>query len=89
MATHRPGYQRTDTDGANLSEDISKNEFTDKKQEITTTESNKLPTYTGEEDDHVGKVHVSTAEDLVTQVIHVEDDPTVNPWTFRMFFLGE
>lgn len=28
------------------------------------------------------------AEDLVTNVIHCEDDPTINPWTFRMFFLG-
>lgn len=28
------------------------------------------------------------AKDLVTAVLHVEDDPTINPWTFRMFFLG-
>lgn len=33
-------------------------------------------------------VVVSTAEEIVTKVIHVEDDPTLNPWTFRMFFLG-
>ncbi|KAG9691583.1 OPT superfamily oligopeptide transporter, partial [Aureobasidium melanogenum] len=31
---------------------------------------------------------VETAEDLVNQVLSVEDDPTLNPWTFRMFFLG-
>jgi len=31
---------------------------------------------------------VETNEDLVTRVIHVEDDPTLNPWTFRVFFLG-
>jgi hypothetical protein len=30
-----------------------------------------------------------TAEDLVTEVIHVRDDPTLNPWTFRVWFLGE
>jgi OPT oligopeptide transporter protein len=29
-----------------------------------------------------------TAEDLITGVIHAEDDPTLNPWTFRMWFLG-
>lgn len=31
---------------------------------------------------------VTTAKDLITQVIHVEDDPTQNPWTFRVFVLG-
>lgn len=35
-----------------------------------------------------GNVVVSTAEEIVTKVIHVDDDPTLNPWTFRMFFLG-
>ena len=29
-----------------------------------------------------------TARDLVTEVLAVEDDPTVNPWTFRMWFIG-
>lgn len=28
------------------------------------------------------------AKDLVTEVLKVEDDPTINPWTFRVFFLG-
>ena len=32
---------------------------------------------------------LETAEDIVTTVIHVDDDPTINPWTFRMFFIGE
>ena len=31
---------------------------------------------------------VETAKDLVTQVIHVDDDPSLNPYTFRLFFLG-
>jgi OPT family oligopeptide transporter len=29
-----------------------------------------------------------TARDLVTEVLEVEDDPTINPWTFRMWFIG-
>jgi hypothetical protein len=29
-----------------------------------------------------------TARDLVTEVIHVRDDPTLNPLTFRTWFLG-
>jgi hypothetical protein len=32
---------------------------------------------------------LSTAADIVTTVIHVDDDPTLNPWTFRMFFIGQ
>ena len=32
---------------------------------------------------------VSTAEELVTNILHVDDDPTLNPWTFRMWFIGE
>jgi hypothetical protein len=32
---------------------------------------------------------LETAEDIVTTVIHVDDDPTINPWTFRMFFIGQ
>ncbi|GAB7362576.1 hypothetical protein MBLNU230_g2891t1 [Neophaeotheca triangularis] len=31
---------------------------------------------------------VETARDLVTEVLHVEDDPTLNPWTFRVWFTG-
>lgn len=31
---------------------------------------------------------LETAEDIVTAVINVEDDPSLNPWTFRMFFIG-
>ena len=31
---------------------------------------------------------VQDANDLVTQVIHVDDDPSINPVTFRTFFLG-
>ncbi|THY02860.1 OPT superfamily oligopeptide transporter [Aureobasidium pullulans] len=44
-------------------------------------------TATGE---YIAEEHkiVETAEDIVNQVLSVEDDPTLNPWTFRMLFLG-
>jgi hypothetical protein len=44
-----------------------------------------LPAYEGEDQ---AKEAVNTAEDLVTRVINVEDDPSLDPWTFRTFFLG-
>lgn len=31
---------------------------------------------------------LSDARDLVTHVISVEDDPTLNPWTFRVLVIG-
>lgn len=41
-----------------------------------------------EDTDSDEKVQAETAEDLVTHVLHVDDDPSVNPWTFRMLVLG-
>lgn len=31
---------------------------------------------------------VATYENVALNALHVDDDPTLNPWTFRMFFLG-
>jgi hypothetical protein len=47
-----------------------------------------LPQYEGEMYGRHQSMVATTAEDLVTRVINVEDDPTLNPWTFRTFFLG-
>lgn len=30
----------------------------------------------------------TTARELVTEILAVEDDPSLNPFTFRMWFLG-
>lgn len=49
-----------------------------------------LPSDSDPEDLGVGSVvPLSTAEDIVTHVIGLDDDPTVNPWTFRMFAIGK
>jgi hypothetical protein len=37
--------------------------------------------------DEDGRIIVETSELAVT-VLHVDDDPTLSPWTFRTFFLG-
>lgn len=37
------------------------------------------------------KTHIkppTTARELVTEILAVEDDPSLNPFTFRMWFLG-
>jgi hypothetical protein len=61
-------------------------EFIDdeKKANVTTIE------YAGSSDEEKGAKgkNVDSARDLVTEVLAVEDDPSVNPWTFRMWFIG-
>jgi hypothetical protein len=34
------------------------------------------------------KKRIRNPRDLVTEVLSLEDDPTLNPWTFRMWFIG-
>ena len=47
------------------------------------------PAYDVRAEDHFGAADVVTnAEELVTHVLHVDDDPTLSPWTFRVFFIG-
>lgn len=49
-----------------------------------------LPVYTDNEALSVEKIGpLENAEEIVTHVIHVDDDPSLSPWTFRMFFIGE
>ncbi|KAK9388446.1 OPT superfamily oligopeptide transporter [Lipomyces mesembrius] len=40
-------------------------------------------------ENHFGEtIVINNAQEVVTHVLHVDDDPTLNPWTFRAFFLG-
>lgn len=54
------------------------------------TSGTDLPVYEVDADEHGRNATgvVETAEDLITRVIDLEDDPTQDPWTFRVFFLG-
>ena len=47
------------------------------------------PGYFDEDGERHYNVPAETANDLVTEVIHATDDPTLNPWTFRVWFLGK
>lgn len=47
------------------------------------------PSYDDIEDNQdKDRVHADTAEQLVTNVLHVDDDPSLSPWTIRTVFLG-
>lgn len=46
--------------------------------------------YDVRKEDHFGEATViKTAKDLVTHVLHVDDDPTKSPWTFRAILIGK
>ncbi|THZ33460.1 OPT superfamily oligopeptide transporter [Aureobasidium pullulans] len=72
----------------------------DTKSGATGGDVKEIPPYQGSDDysvhegtttgEYIAEEHkiVETAEDIVNQVLSVEDDPTLNPWTFRMMFLG-
>ena len=38
--------------------------------------------------DDASDVVLHTEREIATRVISVDDDPSLNPWTFRAFFLG-
>jgi hypothetical protein len=50
--------------------------------------TNSLPVY-DEDGEEIYTAPVETAKDLITEVIHARDDPTLNAWTFRVWFLGK
>jgi hypothetical protein len=99
----RPGFSRHDTDNHASIEPSSigvtssdKNSYELKDLsgkeggifEVKEDSSENLPDYDRESDDFANVKQAETAKDLVTQVIHVDDDPTQSPYTFRLFFLG-
>ena len=122
MATHRPGFGRSDTDLDNSLRGEEKAEDLTTVTSITKPSSNSFrgsntsdekhvnlesaPVYDEEDGELAGHAvsyccqgisgtnteiskHVASATELVTQVLHVDDDTSLNPWTFRMWFLGD
>jgi hypothetical protein len=45
--------------------------------------------YEGQDAEKAGAAPVvANMEEIALKALHIDDDPTLNPWTFRMFFLG-
>jgi hypothetical protein len=100
----RPGFNRHDTDNhASIEPSSHGTAASDKKSyelndlsgkdagiyDVKEDVSDHLPDYDQRSDEFANVKQAETAKDLVTQVIHVDDDPTQSPYTFRLFFLGE
>lgn len=91
----RPGHTREKSDIALVtttsSDANSKGDFketfndSDVRERAAPGEVDDLPAY---EPEFGEEVVVTETKDLITTVIHVDDDETLSPWTFRMFFLG-
>lgn len=93
MATQRPGFQRADTDFATTSAlDEEKNGAHVKagSPDIHYMTEDSDGAFDATKEDHFGEaVVLENAKDILTHIIHVDDDPTLSPWTFRAFFLGK
>ncbi|RFU31628.1 hypothetical protein B7463_g4723, partial [Scytalidium lignicola] len=102
MATKRPNYAHADTDislenGDSSSDSKNSDSYHHVKgldaktpigEPFAKSSGIDLPFYETDPSDGRRDSVVGSAEDLVTRVIDLEDDPTQNPWTFRVFFLG-
>ncbi|TVY27147.1 Oligopeptide transporter [Lachnellula hyalina] len=91
MATQRPGFARADTDipssdvGHATSNDIEKEGASPEIASISSDHH----VFDAAKEDHFGEAEViSDAKGVLTHVIHVDDDPSLSPWTFRAMFLG-
>ena len=51
-------------------------------------ETAEITPYDGEPPSGSVKI-IAEAKDIVTTILHVEDDVSLNPWTFRMFLIGK
>ena len=91
MATQRPDRTRGNTDIHNEERgETSSNDFDKKTPSPEITYMGEEPYFHATKEDHFGEAAVLTdAKDVLTHVLHVDDDPTLSPWTFRAFFLGE
>lgn len=97
----RPGYISRNTDGGDLNAPIASGEKdVSSKEHAADNDFSKadveIDVQNGElhhepsEDGFVEKnVPVETAADLVTQIIHLEDNPDEASLTFRTWFLGK
>jgi hypothetical protein len=69
----------------------------DSKMSATTTSWEKqasgfstesLVRYETRDSERAAEPVVANMETIALKALHVDDDATLNPWTFRMFFLG-
>jgi len=89
MATIRSGKGGADIGMVELGDSrASSSSFDDGSKNMVSSES--LVRYETNDVEflRVEKPVVANMEEIALKALHVDDDPSLNPWTFRMFFLG-
>ena len=85
MASQRPSFPRADTDAISMTS-MAGNSKGQPEYLDSDFKNAKGPSYVAEDEvpqyeSEVGEVRpVEDAKDLVTKVIHVDDDMSINPW---------
>lgn len=95
MATQRPAFARTSTDMAVSDQGTGGDSALDSEKAYKTLATDITcvvdapPLFDAAKEDHFGEADVlRTAKDVLTHIVHMDDDPTLSPWTFRAFFIG-
>ena len=75
-----------DTASINFMEDTKSIE----KDRVSMTSTDNLIRYESNDIEDTGRLQVvANMEEIALKALHVDDDPSLNPWTFRMFILGK
>lgn len=87
MATHRTAWSLSDKH----KEEVYISQFPDHyhDEEKNAVSTGELPTFLDDDGEQHYTTPATTAKDLATEVIHAVDNPMLNPWTFRTWFLGK
>jgi hypothetical protein len=94
MSTAPKTITTVESTGSGSGDDEKKTMFTGEKdiglRSPDTFGSTKEPSAPGyfDEEEHFSQP-VESPKDIVTEIIHAKDDITLNPWTFRTWFVGE
>jgi hypothetical protein len=80
-STKNPGYPAGDKNGS-----TEQLEYVDPKR--VDIDDKDASSDTSHEEGNSRRRPPTTGREIVAEVLRAEDDPTINPWTFRMWFIG-
>lgn len=71
-----------------VAKELGKNHTELSSSTVETSSEKKVPTQVSDFESGETESIVANTEEIALKALHVDDDPTLNPWTFRVFFLG-
>lgn len=85
----RSSASRRSSDEAGVQLEDMDSRMTNSSTETLTKTESKVPINVADVEDNGREPVVANMEDIALKALHTDDDPTLSPWTFRMFFLGQ